>query len=273
MSSPRPPRPTDARASREPWTVRVAMWSARHRWLVFALGSSRRSACSWCSPKLGGIRTLDVNGDPTRATTRVRAGLRRLRRRRATAPSERLVIVIDGGPGAATDPAFQAGVAALVADLTAAHATVDGTDPPTFDQVVDPFVVAAAQAGPHLADGSTVQVVGNIPGERDRSSAEAGACPRDRRRGARRPCPARTIHVISSTFINRDINDLIASDLDGSLRLTIPLTFMILLLAFGAIVASLVPLVLAMTSLARRVTGSSACTARRSGRSARTRPS
>ena len=61
--------------------------------------------------------------------------------------------------------------------------------------------------------------------------------------------PATTIHVVSSTFINRDINELISHDLDNSLRVTVPLTFAILLLAFGAIVASLIPLLLAATSL------------------------
>ena len=66
---------------------------------------------------------------------------------------------------------------------------------------------------------------------------------------ARAAMPDARLHVISNTFINRDINDLISHDLDASLRVTMPLTFAILLLAFGAIVASLIPLVLAVTSL------------------------
>ena len=65
---------------------------------------------------------------------------------------------------------------------------------------------------------------------------------------ARASIPDRPSHVVN-TFINQDINDLINHDLDSSLRVTVPLTFLILLLAFGAIVASLVPLVLAATSL------------------------
>ena len=67
--------------------------------------------------------------------------------------------------------------------------------------------------------------------------------------GARAANPSLAIHAISSTFINEDINALISEGLDESLRLTIPLTFIILLFAFGAIVASVVPLVLAITSL------------------------
>ena len=61
--------------------------------------------------------------------------------------------------------------------------------------------------------------------------------------------PELRIHAVSSTFINDDINELISVGLDDSLKLTLPLTFIILLFAFGAIVASVVPLVLAVTSL------------------------
>ena len=66
---------------------------------------------------------------------------------------------------------------------------------------------------------------------------------------ARAANPDLTVHAISSTFISDDINALISTGLDDSLKLTMPLTFIILLFAFGAIVASLVPLVLAATSL------------------------
>ena len=66
---------------------------------------------------------------------------------------------------------------------------------------------------------------------------------------ARAAHPELTIHVVSRSFINDDINELIGAGLDDSLQLTLPLTFIILLFAFGAIVASVVPLVLAVTSL------------------------
>jgi len=85
-------------------------------------------------------------------------------------PSERLVIVLDGGEGAVQDPAFHAGVADLVAELGAASAPIDGADTPTFDELLDPFT-APAEAGLVSTDGTTVQVVGNIPGESDRVEA------------------------------------------------------------------------------------------------------
>src|SRR4029077_16072491 len=164
------------------------------------------------------------------------------------APSERLGFVLEGGADAAKDAAFRAGVADLVASLKAATVTVDGAKTATFSEVVDPFA-APAEAGLISPDGTTVQIIATALGERDRVAQLLRPVPAiiD---AARAAMPNATIHVVSNTFINRDINDLISHDLDSSLRVTVPLTFLILLLAFGAIVASVVPLVLAITSLA-----------------------
>lgn len=49
--------------STEPWTVRVAMWSARRRWVVFALWFVVTIGLFALSLRAGGIRTLDVNSD------------------------------------------------------------------------------------------------------------------------------------------------------------------------------------------------------------------
>ncbi|HET8787039.1 MAG TPA: MMPL family transporter, partial [Candidatus Limnocylindrales bacterium] len=129
-----------------------------------------------------------------------------------------------------------------------AKAPVDGAETSTFESVVDPFV-AGPTSGLISPDGTTVQVVGNIPGEDAVVEQKLGPVPaivdaaRARMAGA-------DIHVVSGTFINRDFNQVITDELDGSLRFTIPITFLILLIAFGAIVASVIPLLLAVTSLA-----------------------
>jgi len=242
-----PPVDAGAAAAREPWTVRVAMWSARWRWLVFALWFVATIGLFGLSVAAGGIRTLDANEDPSGPPQEAEEAYEVFGAGEPVAPSERLVIVLDGGEAAAADPTFQAGVADLIADLNAARVTIDRTETPTFDELIDPFT-APPEAGLMSLDGTTVQVVGNVPGERDRVERLLEPLPEivDTARAA---MPTTTIHVVSSTFINRDINDLISRDLDSSLRVTIPLTFAILLLAFGAIVASLIPLVLAVTSL------------------------
>jgi RND superfamily putative drug exporter len=61
--------------------------------------------------------------------------------------------------------------------------------------------------------------------------------------------PGLRIHALNNALANEEISELVNSDLDASLRITIPLTFAILLLAFGTVVAAIVPLVLAVTAL------------------------
>ena len=212
-------------------------------WFVATIGMLVGSVAA------GGIRALDVNGDdPNAPKLESDTAYDVLGAGAPIAPSERFVVVIDGGAGAATEPTFQAAIHQLAANLTAAHATVDGSDQPTFDNVVDPFV-AGPQSGLISPDATTVQVVGNIPGERPVVTQKLVPIPAliD---AARASLPAAQLHVISSTWINRDIASFINEELDGSLRFTIPATFLILLIAFGAIVASLIPLVLAASSLA-----------------------
>ena len=67
--------------------------------------------------------------------------------------------------------------------------------------------------------------------------------------GPRQRHPTIEMHAVSSTLINEDINDVVNSDLEHSLVITIPATFVILLIAFGALAAAVVPLVLAFTAL------------------------
>ena len=233
---------------REPWTVRIAIWSARHRWPVFALWFVLTIGMFAASLAAGGVKTLDTDADPSGPKLESREAYEVFNAGGTPEPpSERLLVVINGGPGAAADPDFQAAIGTLVDNLAAAHATLDGSDAATFTSVVDPFKVPPT-SGLISEDGTTVQIVGSVPGERAAIQQLLVPVPAiiDTARAA---LPNASIHVVSSTFINADINELITHDLDSSLRITLPLTFAILLLAFGAIVASIIPVVLAVTSL------------------------
>jgi RND superfamily putative drug exporter len=236
---------------RAPWTVRVAAWSARHRWPVFALWFVATLGLLAASIAAGGIRALDINEDPNGPRLESEVAYEVYGGSEPVDPFERLVVVVGGPPDAARDPAFQASVHQLVAEMQAARATVDGVDDATFSEVVDPFA-AGPESGLISPDGSTVQVVGNVPGERPIVQQRLRPVPAIIDAARARMSDSR-VHVVSSTFINDDIETLINEELDGSLRLTIPVTFLILLLAFGAIAASLVPLVLAATSLAAAI--------------------
>ncbi|HUG31048.1 MAG TPA: MMPL family transporter [Candidatus Limnocylindria bacterium] len=236
--------------TRAPLTVRIAAWSARHRWLVVALWFAATLGTLGASAAAGGIRAIDVDEDPNGPRLESEIAYEVLGAGEPVAPAERLVIVVGADPGVALDPVFQAQVHAIAAEMTAAKATVDGIETQVFDSVIDPFALPPeAAAGVISPDGSTVQVVGNIPGEAGIVEQKLGPVPAIVE-AVRSRLPDARIHVISSTFLNRDFNHLIAEELDSSLLLTIPLTFVILLLAFGAIVAALVPLVLAATALA-----------------------
>ncbi len=231
----------------EPTTVRVAMWSARHRWLVVCLWFAATIGIFGASLAMGGIAAGDATGDPNDRQLEASEAWDVFNAGGTNDPFEQIVVVIEGGRGATSDPVFQAAVGDLVAGLAGARADIDGNSTPTFDNLLDPFA-APPQAGLISADGTTVRIVTRIPGDDVRVTALlVPVLPIvDATRAAH---PELTVHVVSSTFISADINELISSGLDDSLRLTLPLTFIILLIAFGAIVASLVPLVLALTSL------------------------
>src|SRR3954469_10074360 len=234
-------------SGREPATVRVAMWSARHRWPVAAMWVIATIGILAVSLSMGGINASDANENPNEQQIEASKAYDVFNAGGTNDPFEQVVVVVGGPAGATSDPAFKAAVTGLVAKLQGSAAPLDGVQTPTFSQVADPFT-APPQAGLVAPDGSTVRIVGRIEGDDARVEpliapvlpilAEARAAHHEL-----------LIHAISSTFINDDINALINTGLDDTLSLTIPLTFVILLFAFGAIVASLVPLVLAITSL------------------------
>ena len=239
-------QPANARNG-EPATVRVAMWSARHRWRVVGLWFVATIGLFVASISMGGIDAGDPNGNPNDQKLEASEAYDVFNAGGTNDPYEQFIAVVGGGPGATSDPSFKTAVGELVAGLQGSQVTIDGTPTKTFDQVLNPLEVPP-QAGLVSADGTTVRIVTRVPGDHLRVHAllEPVLPIVDATRAAH---PELTIHLISSTFINADINELISSGLDDSLRLTLPLTFIILLFAFGAIVASVVPLVLAVTSL------------------------
>ena len=232
---------------REPATVRVAMWSARHRWPVAILWFVATIGLFIASLAMGGINAADANGNPNERRLEASEAYDVFNAGGTNDPYEQVIVVIEGGSGATTNPAFKTAVDGLVASLRGASGQVGGVTTPTFDQFPSPFE-APPQAGLVSADGTTVRIVARISGDSDRVTPLIEPV-RPIIDAARSANPDLKIHTISSTFINDDITKLISSGLDESLRLTIPLTFIILLFAFGAIVAAVVPLVLAITSL------------------------
>ncbi len=246
MSSSANPAP---RSRREPWTVRVATWSARHRWPVFALWFVLAIGLFAASLAAGGTRTAEAvaaNGRQESSFESAKAYDVFGASGTADATHQTLFLV-SSTTGTLDDPAFNAALDDILAKLAAHTSTVDGATVATFDQIVDPRQ-APAEAGLVSPDRTTVRIPARVPGEGVAVDQRLEPVPAflDELRAAHSEL---RIHSLDGVLANKDIQELVNGGLDQSLRLTIPLTFLILLIAFGAVVAAVVPLVLAITAL------------------------
>src|SRR5258706_7361566 len=125
--------------AREPLTVRIAMWSARHRWPVAGLWFVFTVGLFLASLGFGGINTEDARGGPNQRSIEASDAYDFFNASGVEPPSEQVIVLVGGGTGAVADPAFQQAGGDLVAKLGAASATGHGVDTKTFDQLVDPY--------------------------------------------------------------------------------------------------------------------------------------
>ncbi len=230
-----------------PWTVRVARWSARHRWPVFGLWFVLTIGVFVASLSAGGIRTVAATGGVGGSNTEARQGAQAMSAGSAASTVETVTVVITSPAQKATDPTFKATVADVVQRLASTTAVVDGTSGPALTGVVDPYQAppTAGLVSPDLAGVIvSAKMAGSTAQRETRSQAVAASV------GALQAAhPGFGIHAVSNTLTNDQIGDVVTADLDGSLRISLPATFIILVIAFGAVVAAFVPLVLAITAL------------------------
>ena len=232
--------------SREPATVRVAMWSSRHRWPVFAGWFIATIGLFVLSQAMGGIKADDPNGNPNEAQTESAKAYAVFGAGGENTPTEDVTIVITHPSLKVTDPAYQAFVAGIVTRLKGLTVTDGGATVPVFDEIQDP-ATAPPTAGLISSDLSAARVTGRITG--DQAKVEHYLVPvRDAITAIESDTSGFTVHSISQTLTSQDITNLINEGLDRTF-ITIGLTFIILLITFGAIVASVVPLVLAVSAL------------------------
>lgn len=229
---------------RPPTTVRVAVWSARHRWLVFGIWFVATLGTFALSQATGGIRAQSATGGSGRSTTEAAEGFRVFSDARPAGDFENdedFIATVTSSPGSISSPEFRTVVDDLV--VTLGSLSVDGQ--PALKNVVNPFEVPAS-AGLIALDGTSVRIPARLP---DFGSDAAINQIRQALDAVRARHTGYEIHSVSNTLINEDIDDVVSSDLDLSLSITIPATFLILLIAFGTFAAAVVPLVLAITSL------------------------
>jgi RND superfamily putative drug exporter len=230
------------------------MFSARHRWPVFGLWFVAMLGLFAGGIAMGGTETQNAvaNTDRVQSESRTAYSVFSAASTQPTATpveaSQQLLVIVTAEGRTVTDKAYADAIHDVVARLTALRSTVDGADVPTLSQVTDPLVVPPA-AGLVSADATTVRIPARVPGQGRVVDQRVQPIPALLAE-LRTKYPDLRIHALNNSLANAEISEMVNGDLDGSLRLTIPITFVILVMAFGTLVSAFVPLVLALTALA-----------------------
>nr|MDT0663703.1 MMPL family transporter [Micromonospora sp. DSM 115978] len=149
------------------------------------------------------------------------------------------------GTNPADDPRVQAAVSDLVAALGATGVTADVTTP--FD--VDG---ATTEPGQISTDGRSVMVGFDLTGDDD-SAEENVEATLDAVAGVAAAHPDLLVEQFGNASANKALGETIGEDFKRAELLAIPLTLGILLAVFGAVVAALIPVALALTAFAASV--------------------
>ena len=252
MTPMEPVTPPTLPPARPPWTVRVAAWSARHRWPVAALWFVATIGLFVGSLLAGGTRSSEAVSNNERS--KYEAGEAYVVWGKANAnagqqapASQQFLLLLSSVDRTLDDPAFQAAIGDITTRISALAAPVGGATGPVFEGLLDPRI-APPEAGLVSADRSTVRIVARVPGDGPVIEERLAPVPAMVTE-IKSAHPDFRIHVLNNTLTNDEIQELINGGLDRSLLLTIPITFVILLIAFGALVAAVIPLVLAVTAL------------------------
>ena len=107
----------------------------------------------------------------------------------------------------------------------------------------------AQSAGLSTDGGAKVLVQARLRGDPDDASEHVGPV-QDAVAAVQQAYPAVRLQEAGAGTSDKSINDLISKDLGRAERISLPITLVILVLAFGALVAAAVPLLLGITSVA-----------------------
>ncbi len=211
--------------------ARAGRWSAQHRkkaiwgWLVgvvlaFMIGGAvgtetQDAAQSGVGESGRAARTLD-DAFPKHAVEQV---------------------LVQSSTTTATDPSFKQVVADLQHRLSAVPYTKH------FDS---PY--APANGGQISTDGHSALLRFEIAGDQDQVGDRVDAT-LDATAAVRADNPDFTVEQVGDASINKQVNQAISDDFKQALVTSLPITLVILLIAFGALVAASVPIILALTAV------------------------
>ncbi|MDM7853724.1 MMPL family transporter [Cellulomonas alba] len=215
------------RAERRPATVRVARWSAEHPWRAITLWIVLVAA-SLAAGQLAGMRSLadvdqGVGGSGHAAHALHDAGLE-------DASTEDVLVTAREGQRLDVTAAR-----AAAKDVTERLAALSGITK------IDRAVVAP--------DGSAVLVQATLAG--DPATASDRVQPLlDATAATQRAFPQLRVEQVGGASLDDAINAQVGSDLSAAATISLPVTLAILLVAFGALLAAGVPVLLALSSVA-----------------------
>ena len=246
---------------REPWTVRVAVWSARHRWPVLAGWFLLMMGLMIGSIALGGQRSdsilskgKTIGDSQTGTNVFTNAGTK------SDVSTESFYLIVENPSGSLKTAAGTKAVSDMTARLTALTVDYHGKQIPVFytdaktqlPPVVDPFALAALapDQAPNVisADGTTALITAKISGGDDEATAKANAI-KPLADQFKTDYPSLTIYALNNRLINADFGLYVNSSLDGLLLPTLIITFFILLVASRSAVAAFVPIILALSAI------------------------
>jgi anti-anti-sigma factor len=211
--------------------ARAGRWSARHRkkavfgWLAFVIIAFQLG-------NMVGTQTLDVEesgvGDSGRADKIVADAFPKKSEEQVLVQSDRL---------RADDPRFRAGVADVIARLEKTK---------YVRKVESPY--AGGSEGSISPDGRSALVTFEIPGDSEQGDERvAGALAATA--AAQRAHPNLHIGEFGDASASKALNENFEDDLQKAEVTSLPITLVILVIAFGALVAAGLPLLLAMTGV------------------------
>jgi uncharacterized membrane protein YdfJ with MMPL/SSD domain len=211
--------------------ARAGRWSAQHRkkaiwgWLAFALiafivggalgTNTQTTAQSGVGESGRAARTVD-NAFPKHQVEEV---------------------LVQSGSAKASDRSFRAVIGDVERRLGAVPYTA------AFESPYQP-----ANAGQISADGHSALLRFEISGDEDQAADRVGAT-LNATAAAQSAHPDFTVEQVGGASINKQVNDSIGKDFQRAFVTSLPITLVILLIAFGALVAASVPILLALTAV------------------------
>ena len=217
--------------------ARAGRWSARHRKLgdprLARLRARRRRASAAPRASTTSAKRTSASGESGRADKIIAAGF-------ADHAGEQ-VLVQSRGLGHVDDPAFQAALDDVERRLAGFHFVAN---------VESPLAHGASLVS---RDRRSTLVQFDILGDSEAARERVGAGARCRSRAARPRIPAFRIEELGDASASRAISQAFEDDARQAEFLSLPITLLILVAAFGTLVAAGLPLLLGLTAVAATI--------------------